>query len=1021
MKKSKRVSVSFIGLLLACCVHGQVILDGMVVDKDNLPVIGATVVVKSTTVGVVTGIDGKFHLTLENTLPATLTVSFLGYEEVDTDVYEAGKEIRVVLMETAENLDEVVVIGYGTQRRRELTGAVGSVSKQYLEYNTAPSLDALLGGAVAGVNVTQSSGQPGAASSIRIRGGNSVNASNDPLYVIDGIIVYPRSTNAGAGGGEVAVESSINPLAAINPATIESISVLKDVSATAIFGSRGANGVIIVTTKKGRRDKNIINYTLTTGWSIPSRHLRLMDATQWARVQIDYFGNKGNITGEQLAQIGHGYDWQDAVLQTGFRQNHDISVSGGDEKTRYLLSGNFIDQSGIIINSGFRRYNIHIKIDRDIYQNLTIGTSTTFGKSNQNSLTTSKEVNYNSSPFGDGITNSLTYALFMPPTVPIYNADGSYNYLNPWESSHFSLNGRQANPVSDLNNSVAESINNSILANVYALYTIRNGLVAKLNLSTDQSSITQNFFAPSTSALGLNEVGVGSIGKKQHEIWQADATIDYSRQFNDSHFINFLGGYTYQHVHENYLINRASHFTNETLKHNNLGDGQVQTPTLNGIFASQLHSIITRLNYTLQEKYNLTATFRADYSDRFAPGKRWGYFPSIGVSWNIDKEKFLQEQSLFSTLKLRLSAGGVGNTEIGDYLFAQIFRAQKYNGQTVYQMDNLGNPDLTWETTTQYNLGLDGGLMEDHLNFSLDLYHKNTYNLLLEKPAPLGSGVDKQMVNIGNVQNKGVEFGVNAILIDKGKLRWDISANIARNINAVTALGDDDRILSGQYSEQILKVGESFGSFYGFIFDGIVQSGEDISQLPLVNGSTPQPGDVKFVDIQKDGSIDLNDRVILGSIHPDFIYGLSSSLIYRNFDFFASFQGSQGNEVVNSLRRNLERATSSYNLSAALLDAWTPDNPSNEIPRISAGYQMKFIDNRHVEDASYFRMKNLTIGYNIPKVKNLRAGVRIFLSAENLFTITAYKGYDPEVANGIDVGAYPSARTFSVGFGLNIY
>lgn len=1021
MKNCKRISVSFIGLFLACYVHGQVTLHGVVVDEENIPVIGATVVVKSTTLGGVTGVKGDFLLTVEHTLPVTLTTSFLGYESVETTIHDAAQEIRIVLKETSENLDEVVVIGYGTQRRRELTGAVGSVSQQYLEYNTAPSLDVLLGGAVAGVNVTQSSGQPGASSSVRIRGGNSINASNDPLYVIDGIIVYPRSTNAGAGGNEVAIENSINPLAAINPATIESISVLKDVSATAIFGSRGANGVIIVTTKKGRRDGNIINYTLTTGWSTPSKRLHLMNATQWAEVQIDYFGNKGNITDEQLARIGDGYNWQDAVFQTGFRQNHDISVSGGDEKTRYLLSANFVDQSGIIINSGFRRYNIHIKIDRDIYKNLTVGTSTTFGKSNQNSLTTSKEVNYNSSPFGDGITNSLTYALFMPPTVPIYNTDGSYNYLNPWESSHFSLNGRQANPVSDLNNSVAESINNSILANVYANYTIRNGLVAKLNLSTDQSSITQNFFAPSTSALGLNEVGVGSIGKKQHEIWQADATIDYSKYFGNSHYVNFLGGYTYQNVHEDYLINRASHFTNETLKHNNLGDGQVQTPTLNGIFASQLHSIITRLNYTLLEKYNLTTTFRADYSDRFAPGKRWGYFPSVGFSWNIDKEKFLQAQSSLSTLKLRLSAGGVGNTEIGDYLFSQIFRAQKYNGQTVYQMDNLGNPDLTWETTTQYNIGLDGGVLEERLNFSLDLYHKNTYNLLLEKPAPLGSGVDKQMVNIGNVQNKGIEFGVNAMLVDKGKLRWDLSANIARNINKVTDLGEDDHILSGYYSEQILKVGESFGSFYGFVFDGIVQSGEDISQLPTVNGSIPQPGDAKFVDIQKNGNIDLNDRTILGSIHPDFTYGLSSSLVYRNFDFFASFQGSQGNEVVNSLRRNLERATSSYNLSTALLDAWTPDNPSNEIPRISAGYQMKFIDSRHVEDGSYFRMKNFTIGYNIPKIKNFNADIRIFLTGENLFTLTAYKGYDPEVANGIDVGAYPSARTFSIGFGLNLY
>ncbi|MDR2805218.1 MAG: SusC/RagA family TonB-linked outer membrane protein, partial [Dysgonamonadaceae bacterium] len=840
------------------------------------------------------------------------------------------------------------------------------------------------------------------------------------LYVIDGVIVYPRSTDAGAGSSEVAVESSINPLASVNPADIESVSVLKDVSATAIFGSRGANGVIIVTTKKGNRGKDIIRYTATAGWSAPAKRLELMDAPQWAKLQIHAFGNKGNITQEQLASIGNGYDWQGAVLQTGFSQNHDLSVSGGDEKTRYLISGNYIRQDGIIINSGFRRYSAHITVDRHVYENLTVGANATFGKSAQNSLTTSKEVNYNSSPFGDGITNSLTYALFMPPTVPIYAADGGFNYRNPWESSHFSLNGRQVNPVSDLENSVAESVNNSILANFYASYTVINGLVAKVTLSTDQSSVTQNFFAPSTTALGLNEVGVGSIGKKQHEIWQGDATVDYSNRFNGTHFVNLLSGYTYQDVQEIYLINRSSHFTNENLKHNNLGDGEVQSPTVNGILGSKLHSLLARVNYTLLDKYNLTATFRADYSDRFAPGKRWGYFPSIGLSWNVDKEKFLQRLSGLNALKLRFSAGEVGNAEIGDFLFAQIFKAARYNGHTVYQMDNLGNANLTWETTAQYNVGIDAELFDSRLNFITDVYSKNTYNLLLEKPAPLGSPVDKQMVNIGSVNNKGIEGGLNAVLINSGDLNWNVSANIARNINTVTDLGSNNNLLSGQYNEQILKVGESFGSFYGLIFDGIVQTGEDISKLPLVNGAVPQPGDVKFVDTKKDGNIDLNDRVILGSIHPDFSYGLSSAWTYLSFDLFVSFQGTKGNNVVNSLRRNLERASDSYNVSARLLDAWTAENPSREVPRISAGYQLKFIDSRHVEDASYFRFKNITLGYTL-KLKSLSSDVRIFASAQNLFTLTAYKGYDPEVASGVDVGAYPTARTFSAGIGLTIY
>ncbi|MDR3253048.1 MAG: TonB-dependent receptor [Tannerella sp.] len=992
-------------------------IKGRVIDeKTQEPLIGANIAVVNEKTGAVSGEDGSFTV-YPKSFPAILSVSYLGYQTLEVTVGENSGTLTVSLHEDADILNEIVVIGYGTQRRKELTGSVASVSRSHLDYNVSNSVDALLGGTVAGVNVTQSSGQPGSSSNIRIRGGNSIHAANEPLYVIDGIIIYPRSTQTGAGSSGAAVESSINPLAAINPSDIESISILKDVSATAIFGSRGANGVIIVNTKKGNRGKDVISYTFTTGWSAAAKRLKLMDAQQWGNLQIEHFGNKGKLTEEYLASLGKGYDWQNEALQTGFSQNHEISVNGGDEKTRYLISGNYTGQEGIVINSGFKRYNLRINIDRNVYENLTVGTNVTFGKSSQNSLTTSKEVNYNSSPFQDGITNSLTYALFMPPTVPVYNEDGSYNFRNPWESSHFSLNGQQVNPVYDLQNSVAESVNNSLMANVYARYTITGNLVAKVTLSTDQGTVTQNFFAPAASALGLMEQGVGSIGKKQHEIWQTDATLDYSKHFNSIHFINILGGYTYQNVQEIYQTDRASHFLNEDLKHNKLGFGEVQSLPINGALESKLHSLISRLNYSLLERYNLTATFRADYSSRFAKRKRWGYFPSIGFSWNVNREDFLSEQSALSDLKLRLTAGTVGNTEIGDYLFLQFYNPQIYNGKPVFVMENLGNSNLTWETTTQYNAGIDAGLFEERLNLSVDAYYKGTHDLLLEKPAPLGSGVDKQMVNIGNVTNKGIEFGANAVLINNKSLNWSLAANIARNINTVTSLGEDKQILSGQYNEQILTVNEAFGSFYGLVFDGVVQANEDVSLLPTLNGAAPKPGDVKFVDVHKDGNIDINDRKILGSIQPDFTYGLSSTLTRQRFDLFVSFQGSQGNKVVNSLRRNLERGSSSYNMPTTLLDAWTPTNPSNETPKLSTGFPLQFIDSRYVEDASYFRLKNITGGYKF-KVRNAPFSVRVFVSAQNLFIVTKYKGYDPEVANGIDVGAYPTARTYSAGLNL---
>jgi TonB-linked SusC/RagA family outer membrane protein len=993
-------------------------ISGTVIDEKTLEtLVGATVRQSDSKSAVtVTDVDGAFTLAVK-ALPTTMVIDYIGYRQREVSVGDASKSITIGLAEDVTLLNEVVVVGYGTQRRTELTGAVTTVSQEVLNQHVV-AFDALLSGSVAGLNVTNISGQPGAGTSIRIRGGNSIHASNEPLYVIDGVIVYPRSTSAGAGGAESAVESSINPLASINPADIESISVLKDVSATAIFGSRGANGVIIVSTRKGARGNDIVSYTLTTGWSVASKRLSLMNAQQWGKLQMDYFGNKGNLTDAYLASIGEGYDWQDAVLQTGFTQNHDIALSGGDARTKYSVSGNFVSQDGIIINSGFQRYNLRINVERKVRENLTLGAGVTFGKSVQNSLTTSKEVNYNSSPFGDGITNSLTYALFMPPTVPIYASDGSgYNYDNPWESSHFSLNGVQANPVADLMTSVAESINKSLLANFLVQYNIFNGLTAKATLSTDRSDITQNFFAPHTSALGMNEVGVGSVGRTERELWQADATLDYSKHFTEAHFVNLMGGYTFQRQDETYLVNRASHFTNETLQHNKLGFGEVQSLPVNGTYGSTLHSLISRLNYTLLDRYNLTATFRADYSDRFAESKRWGYFPSVGLSWNIDREHFFPENKLFSALKLRLSAGTVGNTEIGDYLFKQFYNPQLYNGKPVIVMENLGNPDLTWETTTQYNAGLDVALLQERVNIVADVYRKDTRNLLLEKPAALGSGVEKQMVNIGSVRNQGVEFAVDVALIRNKALKWNVSANIARNINEVTDLGGDDNLLSGYNNEQILKVGEAFGSFYGYRFVGIVQADEDLCSLPTVNSTHPAAGDVKFEDITVNGNIDLNDRTVLGSIHPDFTYGLNSSLNYGGFDLFLSINGSQGNKVVNSLRRNLERAGSSYNVSAALLDAWTSDNPSSTIPRINYGYQQQ-MDSRHIEDASFLRFKNLTIGYTL---QFKPADVRLFATAQNLFTFTPYKGYDPEVASGIDTGAYPAARSFSTGFTLTIH
>ena len=912
-----------------------------------------------------------------------------------------------------DDLNEIVVVGYGTQRRTQLTGAVAKVGADVFDVTTSPTLDGALSGTVAGLNVTASSGQPGAASSIRIRGGNSVNASNEPLYVIDGFIYYKDASAGKTGLG--AIESSLNPLSTINPSDIESIEVLKDISATAIYGSRGANGVIIVTTKKGNRDKATVSYRYSAGFDAVSKKLNLMNASEWAAFQKKYFYNKGGYTDEQIAALGNGTDWQDAMLRTAFRQSHEVSVNGGNDKSRYVFSANYLDQDGVVINSGFKRYNFHLNADWTLLDGLTFGVSATYGKSTQNGLTTTEEVKYNSSPYSAGITNSFVYGLLTPRVVPVYNTGGSYNYSNPYEYAYFAIGDKAANAVSDLNNSVAESINNYLLSNVWTQYVIGD-FTAKVTVGLNKEQITQNYFSPSYTSLGLANEGVGGIGNKTNEIWQEEYTLTWRKQLNDNNYMDAMAGYTYQNSKTNYNSVLVTHFTNENLKHNNLADGSSIYPPQSGLSEATLNSLIARINYTLLDRYNATATFRADNSSRFAKSHRWGYFPSIGVSWNMDKEKFLYNSATISNLKLRASFGVVGNQEIGDYEYSLNYAAGQYDGSSSYRKANAANDNLKWETTTSYNIGIDWGLFANRLNIVADAYYKKTSDLLLNVPVGFASGVNTQLQNVGNVVNKGVELAVTGILARRKGLSWTLSANIAHNSNRITSMGTSDNIIMGSSNETILRKGEPLGTFYGLRFEGIVQSEEDVSHLPTVNGSTLKPGDIKYADTDGNGRINGDDRVVLGSIQPNFTYGFSSQLKWKRLDANITFSGSQGNKLFNALGRRLEETGDSYNLLKTVLNSWTIDNPSQRYPYASNERPMSYIDSRYVEDASYLKLRNLTVGYTLPLPAGAKA--RLFATASNLLTLTSYSGYDPEVASGTDSGVYPSSRSFVFGVEL---
>ena len=1003
-------------LLLPTVIWAQDNLVGVVTDaQSGEPLIGAAISINGQKgTGVVTDINGSFSIHTNSKTPFELSVSYTGYKTQQVKIENSQKKVNIHLEESVDYLKEVVVVGYGTQSRTQLTGAVSTIKADVFANTTAATLDGALGGQVAGLHVTNASGQPGASSSIRIRGGNSINASNEPLYVVDGFIYFKDAANNSTGLG--AIESSLNPLSTINPNDIQSVEVLKDVSATAIYGSRGANGVIIITTKKGHigDNKARISYGYRLGISNISKRLNLLNASEWAQYQKTYWGNKAGYSDSDIAALGKGTDWQDAVLRTAAQQTHELSVNGATEKSRYAFSANYTDQDGIILNSGFQRYNFHTNVEWQLQKDLNFGVNITYGRSKQRGLTTSEEQVYNSSPFSAGITNSFVYALLMPPVVNVYNADGNYNFNNPYEYAYFAIGDHAANPVYDLKESVAENINNYLLSNIWVTYQLGDFRL-KASLGLNSEKLTQNYFSGAYTSLGLATEGVGGVGNRQTDIWQQEYTLGYNKVVNDIHQIDALLGYTRQTSTSTFSSILTNHFTNETLKHNNLGDGSgIYTPK-NGISESNLNSLIARTNYTLLDRYNATATFRADNSSRFAKKHRWGYFPSLGLSWNIDKEAFLRNAKKLDYLKLRLSGGVVGNQEINDYAFSTSYNTGSYAGSSNYSKGNAVNDNLKWETTASYNLGIDAGFADNRLNVVLDIYYKKTSDLLLDVPVGFAQGVTSQLQNVGNVENKGIEFAVNGVLLRRKNINWTLSANIAHNKNNISSLGTAKDIIQGADNQLIIRQGEPLGSFYGLEFAGIVQEGEDVSKLPVINGITPSPGDAKFVDTDNNNIINNNDRKVLGSIQPSLTYGLSSQLQYRHWDASITFAGSYGNKLYNALGRRLEQTGDSYNVLTTVLDSWTPQNPTNRLALASKSRPFSYIDSRYVQDASYLKLKNLTIGYQFALAA---AEIRIYATASNLLTITPYKGYDPEVSGGTDSGAYPASRTVS--FGINI-
>lgn len=1022
---SKRYALTLISFFLLTLQVVAQQLHGTVTDKKSgEPIIGAAISLTTNVDGkalAVTDVNGKFTVQVKE-FPATLVISYTGYRKEEYDVFEVTNEnLDIYLTEDFGALNEVVVIGYGTQKRQGLVSAISTVDKDLLKQPVG-SVESVLTGAVAGLNVTQTSGQPGAANIIRIRGGNSITGGNEPLYVIDGFIVYndPEATRTGAVGAD----ASLDPLAFLNPADIENIEVLKDVSATAIYGSRGANGVIIVTTKKGSHGKNNINYSANFGFSTISKKLHFLNAQQYADVFNEIRSDR------QLDKATESYDWQDAALQTGFTQQHQVSLIGGDAQSRYNISASYKGLEGIVKGTDQTEYNGRINYERNFYPNLLVGATATGAYNKVHGLT---------NVGGMFAPNTWFEAITHTQYTSIYNDDGSYNY-DPTPQSIDIYNGRVGNPISDLENTKAETLNTRFIGNAFADWEVVPNLHLKASLGADVSDTQQNYYAPSYTTTGLAYNGYASVGSNKTTTWQTEYTANYAKILRKVHNLQALLGYTAQRTDRNGYASTSYGFANDATGYNNLGAAATTLPSKSFSFTSTLQSWIGRVNYAYDERYSLSATLRADGSSRFAPDHRWGIFPSLGMGWNLDKESWLHLGKYVDNLKVRFSVGTVGNQEIGDYQYVANIspRTVIVNGQkaTGYIIDNKSNDDLKWETTTSYNLGINAGFFKNRLNAVLDVYYKKTNDLLLDVPVEQVTGFNTVLRNAGSVTNKGIEFEINGVLISKKYIQWTASANIAHNVNEVTNLGNSQyyqphfNTATLQYIDPlIIAVGQPLGTFYGYIFDGIYQQGEDLSQYPAQTVVGKEPGNPRYQDVNHDGAVNERDRTYLGNVQPDFTYGFNTKFTYKKFDFFLSLSGSQGNQLFNALACRLERGNYYYNALSTVAYRWTTTNPSNTVQKATTATSI-FPDSRFVEDASYLKVRNIQLGYTFPLKQITRdANIRLYASLQNFFTITGYRGYDPEanrngidetssLYQGVDYGTYPAAKT--VLFGLNL-
>lgn len=1034
----KNLLLLLLSLFIGGIASAQIRVTGTVLDAvTNEPMPGASVIEQGTSSGTTTDTKGKFSLNVKNR-ESVLSFSFIGMVSQNIRV-GASSDINVLLQQDATQIENVVVqIGYGDAQRKNLAGSLSVLGKSEIDKSKGPSFMDALQGRIAGVQVSSSSGEPGAGIDITIRGGNSINAGTQPLYIIDDVQI---DVNAGevASSGFTSANVQYNPLSGINPSDIESITVLKDASATAIYGSRGANGVIIIKSKNGQGEKAAVDFDMSIGCAYMANTLDMLQGQEFADYRFAKFptsetwgiDTNGDGSPDQVRDFSdyRSRDWQEEVTRTGIIQNYNIGISsGGTAKTKVAASAGYMNQEGIVKKNQMERFSGRIRLDSDISKKFSVGGMINFSHIvTKGAATNAGQNSYN------GLVQS--FVLYKP----IFTNEDDDEASNP---ENYNL----TNPITFINDSYKASTQNRTIADLYVKYKPHKNLTLRLSGGgTILDSKTEEWY-PSTTSWGYSKNGLAVIAQSGAESWQTSNTLTYAASFG-KHYINAVLGFELRGYTASRLGTRAEGFDNQSFNGVfDIGQGtvfpeNVQTNRERNTSESEF----LRVNYTLAEKYIFTASIRRDGSSKFGKNNKYGYFPSAAFAWSIGNEEFMKRQKLFSDLKLRLSYGVTGNDRIPTY--QSLSRTEK----TYYPGDNnsvnmglspaeISNPNLKWETTYQFNAGLDISMFRNRLNIEVDGYQKKTKDMLLHADIPSQIGSYCQWQNIGQVNNAGFELTVNTINITKRNFTWSTSLNFNINRNKVVSLGDVSSIpvkVAGGHIVEVgrVVVGSPIGSGWGYVFDGIYQqsdfdeTGKLKDGVPGFSGVTVKPGDIKFKDLRGDDNLvdPTNDKTIISNSDPKHFGGMTNSFSFKNFDLSFMFQWSYGNDIVNIGRYRYEGFVGYNNVSTDYWrNRWTPENPGNKYPGLE-GQGKTEMSSYYVEDGSYLRMKNITLGYTVPRHAIRKIGLsylRVYVTAENLFTCTGYSGYDPEVSfwnkliPGLDYTNYPRART--IYFGISV-